>query len=83
VYFERPVNLSYFSRRDGKREYGSTFNPYWQVRLAPMAQAERVLASWIEQKTKLDSDVSLDDVELKDRGIFGMIKGRNPFDYAP
>jgi hypothetical protein len=31
VYFSRPPKL--FARDDGKTEYGSLYNPYWQARL--------------------------------------------------
>lgn len=33
VYFDRPVNLQMFRRKDGKRETGNLFSPYWQARL--------------------------------------------------
>lgn len=40
VYFERPDG----GGSDGKAELGSLFNPYWQVRLAPMTATERTIA---------------------------------------
>ena len=33
VYFDRPRQLTAFSRADGLRELGSLFSPYWQARL--------------------------------------------------
>jgi hypothetical protein len=41
VFFERPEgNNPLF----GKEEYGSLFNPYWQVRIAPVSAVQRTLA---------------------------------------
>ena len=41
VFFERPDgNNPLF----GKEEYGNLFNPYWQVRIAPVTLAHRTLA---------------------------------------
>jgi hypothetical protein len=40
VYFMRPVG-----RADGRREFSSLYNPYWQVRLAPTSRANRVAAA--------------------------------------
>lgn len=40
VYFERPDG----GNTGSKAELGSLFNPYWQVRLAPLSRTERVLA---------------------------------------
>lgn len=40
VYFARPE-----PRADGRRELPSLFNPYWQVRLAPVPARERALAA--------------------------------------
>ncbi|WP_153077271.1 pilus assembly protein TadG-related protein [Paraburkholderia bonniea] len=61
AYFMRPNegptgstksgSLSYsrfWSRVDGKTEYPSMFNPYWQVRLAPVSDSERK-AAWKDQ----------------------------------
>jgi hypothetical protein len=39
VYFKRPVD-----RADGRVEYPSLFNPYWQARLADPSVAQRALA---------------------------------------
>lgn len=33
VYYDRPMNLDFMRRADGKRELGNLFEPYWQVRL--------------------------------------------------
>lgn len=41
IYFERPDGNNPFY---GKQELGSLFNPYWQVRLAPVTASERALA---------------------------------------
>lgn len=49
VYFSRPNDLSYFKRGDGYTEYGSAFNPYWQARLAPVTQADQVVALSLQQ----------------------------------
>lgn len=40
IYFQRPV-----ARSDGREEYPSLFNPYWQVRLAATSAAERNLTA--------------------------------------
>jgi hypothetical protein len=40
VYFQRPVG-----RADGRREFPSLYNPYWQVRLAPTARSSRIAAA--------------------------------------
>jgi hypothetical protein len=44
VYFDRPLDLSYFARGDGYVEHGSAFNPYWEGRLIETSHADRVLA---------------------------------------
>jgi hypothetical protein len=38
-YFSRPPKL--FPRGDGKTEYGSLYNPYWQARLMPNSLLEQ------------------------------------------
>lgn len=50
VYFSRPNDLSYFRRADGKIEYGSGFNPYWQARLVDTTYLDRVMALAIQQQ---------------------------------
>jgi len=40
VYFMRPVG-----RADGRREFPSLYNPYWQVRLAPVSRSSRLAAA--------------------------------------
>jgi hypothetical protein len=40
VFHQRPD-----ARRDGRREYASLFNPYWQVRLVDVSAAERTLTA--------------------------------------
>jgi Flp pilus assembly protein TadG len=40
VYFQRPA-----ARRDGRIEYPSLFNPYWQARLVPVSAVERQLTA--------------------------------------
>ncbi|MBF1803102.1 pilus assembly protein TadG-related protein [Alloalcanivorax profundimaris] len=42
VEFHYPNDL--FPRRDGRREYGSLYNPYWQPSLAALSTGERMLA---------------------------------------
>ena len=45
VFFERPDgNNPLFN----KEEYGNLFNPYWQVRLAPVSAASRALAQGLQ-----------------------------------
>lgn len=39
TYFSRPKKL--FARDDGKTEYGSLYNPYWQVHLLPNSTGEQ------------------------------------------
>jgi len=50
VYFKRPKDLTYFSRADGKEEYGSAFNPYWQARLVETTNADRMVSIALQQK---------------------------------
>ena len=45
VFFERPDGNNPLY---GKEEYGSLFNPYWQVRLAPVSAATRALAQGLQ-----------------------------------
>jgi hypothetical protein len=40
VYFMRPTG-----RADGRREFPSLYNPYWQVRLAPVSRTARIAAA--------------------------------------
>ncbi len=40
VYFQRPAD-----RADGRAEYASLFNPYWQARLVPVAATDRQLVA--------------------------------------
>lgn len=40
VYFQRPA-----ARSDGREEYASLFNPYWQARLVPVGAVERQLSA--------------------------------------
>jgi hypothetical protein len=40
IFFQRPVD-----RSDGRREYASLFNPYWQARLVDVSSADRVLTA--------------------------------------
>jgi hypothetical protein len=50
VYFSRPNDLGYFRRGDGKIEYGSGFNPYWQARLVDTTYLDRLAALAIQQR---------------------------------
>jgi len=50
VYFSRPTDLAIFSRADGKEEYGSAFNPYWQARLVETTNADRTFSVALQQK---------------------------------
>ncbi len=45
VYFERPDGNN---RLHNKHELGSLFNPYWQVRLAPVGAGERLAAQLLQ-----------------------------------
>jgi hypothetical protein len=40
VYFQRPE-----ARSDGRREYASLFNPYWNARLADTPSSSRALTA--------------------------------------
>ena len=46
TYFSRPRNL--WKRKDGYREYGNLYNPFWQTRLIDSNFLERSLASAIQ-----------------------------------
>ena len=50
VYFSRPADLAYFTRADGKEEYGNAFNPYWQARLVETTNADRTFSVGLQQK---------------------------------
>ena len=52
VYFSRPTDplASHFNRNDGRTEYGSTYNPFWQARLVDTTISERVIAMLFQQK---------------------------------
>ena len=50
VYFSRPNDLSYFARPDGRTEYASAFNPYWDARLVDTSVIDRATALAIEQQ---------------------------------
>ena len=40
-YFARADDVRSLRRSDRAREYGNLYNPYWQVRLAPLSERER------------------------------------------
>ncbi|MBF0265295.1 MAG: hypothetical protein HQL46_08480, partial [Gammaproteobacteria bacterium] len=52
VYFSRPTDplATHFNRIDGRTEYGSTFNPFWQARLVETQIPEKVIALLFQQK---------------------------------
>ncbi len=52
VYFSRPTDplAGHFNRNDGRTEYGSTYNPFWQARLVDTDISERVIALLFQQK---------------------------------
>ena len=57
IFFERPTYRDdYKLRVDGRvrEEYGSLYNPYWQVRLVPTSREER-LAAWFIRAPELAS----------------------------
>jgi hypothetical protein len=59
VYFKRATDLSDFIRSDGKEEYGSAFNPYWQARLTNTSEIDRMLSMLTQQQIVwLDTDMS-------------------------
>ncbi len=43
VYFDRPDGSN-----NGRQEYGSLFNPYWQARLVPVSASQRALAQLLQ-----------------------------------
>jgi hypothetical protein len=67
VYFSRPDDVSYFRRADGKIEYGSGFNPYWQARLVDTTYIDRLAALAIQQRQlylpSLPLGPVIDDIE--------------------
>jgi putative Flp pilus-assembly TadE/G-like protein len=81
LYFKRPSDLDYFDRKDGKEELGSAFNPYWQSRLAPTSQSDKILALWMQQGENFDDDAALPDLQVKERGIMGIINSGSLFGY--
>lgn len=50
VYFSRPNDLSYFARPDGRTEYASAFNPYWDARLVDTTVMDRMTAIAMQQE---------------------------------
>ncbi len=51
VFFARPDRGN--SLHPGRREIGSLFNPYWQVRLAPISSSERIAAQLRQSSSQL------------------------------
>ncbi len=50
VVFSRPNDLSWFRRRDGRREGGNAFNPYWEARLVDTSYIDRTAALAVNQR---------------------------------
>ena len=76
LYFSRPTDLSYFARADGQEEYGSAFNPYWQVRLIDSSYSDRILALLIQQKQDF---IKLGDTfQLYFKDIMSYLPGGGP-----
>lgn len=50
LYFNRPLDLNYFLRRDKKQENPNVFSPFWQARLAKTSDWERFLAIAVQHK---------------------------------
>ncbi len=50
VYFQRPNDLDYFTRLDGREEHGSAFNPYWGARLTELRYVDSVAALLVQQQ---------------------------------
>ncbi|MDX1589772.1 MAG: Tad domain-containing protein [Oleiphilaceae bacterium] len=42
-YFSRPDDVAVFRRKDRFREYGNLYNPFWQPRLEPVQDREKIL----------------------------------------
>lgn len=42
-YFSRPNDVAVFKRKDRFREYGNLYNPFWQPRLEPIEDREKIL----------------------------------------
>lgn len=51
VYFSRPQDLSYFKRKDGNKEKDNLFSPFWQARLVPTNDIDRVFILAMQQNT--------------------------------
>lgn len=49
TYFSRPNDITGWARKDGYREYGNLFNPFWQTRLIEAEDTERALAIGLAQ----------------------------------
>ncbi len=60
VYFSRPTKLDYFKRRDGFEEGDNLFSPFWQARLVPTSDLDRILVLALQQKK-----IWLADADLK------------------
>ncbi len=58
VYFKRSSDLSTFARGDGKEEYGSTFNPYWQAKLVNTSEVDRMISLLTQQEVIWLSGIS-------------------------
>lgn len=50
VYFERPMDLTYYMRADGATELANTFNPYWSARLVDTSYIDRTAAISMQQE---------------------------------
>lgn len=49
VFFNRPNDLTWYARGDGKTELANTFNPYWDARLVDTSVLDRTAALAIQQ----------------------------------
>lgn len=50
LYFARPAALSYFARKDKKKEKPNVFSPFWQARLVETSDRDRFVALALQQK---------------------------------
>jgi hypothetical protein len=77
VYFQRPLDLSYFARVDGQEEHANAFNPYWNARLVETRYVDRVLALLAQGRQEDVSGLS-DTIDLGLRTIEDGLRGLIP-----
>lgn len=75
VYFSRPRDLAYFTRKDKLEEKPNLFSPFWQSRLVQTSDMDRFLALALQQKIIWIGDSDAADIP----GAQGLIHALQKF----